>query len=339
MKKVLYATITLILSISCLDRSKQEKVSFRNVADGQKVEIFVGEKLFTCYIYPGNLEKQSLYPIISASGKIITRGYPLNPRPFERADAPHQLGLWFNYGNVNGLDFWNNSYLVPADQKSRYGSIKFREILGQNSKSGELKVSSDWVDVNGNILINEETSYVFSGSSNMRSIVRTTLLRAVQTVTFNESKEGMLAIRMDRVFEEPYKKPSKLIDANGVASEALTINNDGLNGVYHNANGAVGTDVWGKRSSWVSLRATKDNEIISITIFDNKQNLNYPGWWHARGYGLFAINNLGGREFDKKTSEVKIVLMPGQMLTFKHKVVIAGDLSDKAINRIASNFK
>jgi hypothetical protein len=331
--------VSHIIAISLLDRSKQEKISFINDTSGQKVEVYIGEKLFTCYLYSGNLEKQVLYPVFSPSGKIITRGYPLNPRPFERADAPHQLGLWFNYGNVNDLDFWNNSSLIPPEQKYRFGSIKFREILSQNPKSGELKVSSDWVDVHGNVLLNEETSFVFRGNSNSRSIVRTSVLKAIQTVTFNESKEGMLAIRMDRVFEEPGNKPSRLIDSSGVALEVPTIHNDGLNGIYHNAQGAVGADVWGKRSSWVSLRATKDDEIISVTIFDNPHNLNYPAWWHTRGYGLFAVNNLGGRQFDKNASEVKMVLMPGQMLTFKYKVVIAGEISDQEINKIARNFK
>jgi hypothetical protein len=331
--------ILLIEVIPGSGRLKPEKVSFRNDSAGQKVEIFVGEKLFACYIYPGNLEKQSLYPIHSASGKIITRGYPLNPRPFERADAPHQLGLWFNYGNINGLDFWNNSNLVSADQKSRYGSIKFGKILSQNPKKGELKVYSDWVDITGNVLLNEETSYVFSGTSDRRTIIRTAVLSAIQKVTFNESKEGMLAIRMDRIFEEPYKKPSKLIDADGIISEIPMVNNDGLNGLYHNANGVVGADVWGKRSPWVSLRAIKDGEIISITIFDNKNNPNYPAWWHTRGYGLFAVNSLGGREFDKKAAEVKIVLLPGQKLTFRYKIVVAGDLGDNEINKIAREFK
>jgi hypothetical protein len=339
MKKVLCATLFLIICISCFDVSKLNRVSFKNDPLGQKVEIFIGEKLFTCYLYPDNLEKQSLYPIISASGKIITRGYPLNPRPFERADATHQLGLWFNYGNVNDLDFWNNSSLVPPDQKFRFGSIKFREILSQDPKRGELKVNSDWVDFHGNVLLNEETSFVFSGNTNSRSIVRTSVLKAVQTVTFNESKEGLLAIRMDRAFEEPGNKPSRLIDASGVASEVPMIHNEGLNGTYHNPNGDVGADVWGKRSPWVSLRATKDDEIISITIFDNPHNLNYPAWWHTRGYGLFAVNNLGGRQFDKNAGEVKTVLAPGQMLTFRYKVVIDGDLSDKEINKIARKFK
>jgi len=336
---ILLIFVLLIEAIPGSGRLKPEKVSFRNDSVRQKVEIFVGEKLFTCYIYADNLEKQSLYPIHSASGKIITRGYPLIPRPFERADAPHQLGLWFNYGNVNGLDFWNNSNLVSADQKSRYGSIKFRKILSQNPKKGELKVCSDWVDNTGNVLLNEETSYVFSGTSDRRTIIRTAVLTALQTVTFNESKEGLLAIRMDRVFEEQYKKPSKLIDADGKISEILMVNNDGLNGLYHNANGVIGADVWGKRSPWVSLRAVKDGEIVSITIFDNKNNPNYPAWWHARGYGLFAINNLGGREFDKKADKVIIVLLPGQKLKFRYKIVVTGDLGDNEINKIAREFK
>lgn len=43
--------------------------------------------------------------LLFASGKVITRGYPMNPRPFERMDHPHHVGLWFNFGDVNGLDF------------------------------------------------------------------------------------------------------------------------------------------------------------------------------------------------------------------------------------------
>jgi hypothetical protein len=50
-----------------------------------------------------------LYPLIADGGITVTRGYPLEPRPGERVDHPHHAGLWFNYGEVNGFDFWNNS--------------------------------------------------------------------------------------------------------------------------------------------------------------------------------------------------------------------------------------
>ena len=37
------------------------------------------------------------------------------------------MGLWLNFGDVNGLDFWNNSLAVKPENKHRYGSIKFNE--------------------------------------------------------------------------------------------------------------------------------------------------------------------------------------------------------------------
>jgi len=87
------------------------------------------------------------------------------------------------------------------------------------------------------------------------------------------------------------------------------------------------------------LRADKDGEVITIVILDNKQNPNYPAWSHARGYGLFATNNLGGRNFDKNAAEVKISLKPGETIVFKHEIVIGGDLTDAEINAMAKNFK
>jgi len=62
--------------------TQAQKVQFKQVDKDKKVEVFVDNKFFTAFIYPDNMEKQSLYPIIAASGKIITRGYPLQPRPF-----------------------------------------------------------------------------------------------------------------------------------------------------------------------------------------------------------------------------------------------------------------
>src|SRR5690606_42152228 len=66
--------------------------------------IIVGGKHFTSYVYTENLKKPVLYPIKTADGALVTRGFPLKNRPFERTDHPHHIGLWLNYGDVNGLD-------------------------------------------------------------------------------------------------------------------------------------------------------------------------------------------------------------------------------------------
>src|SRR5580700_6334485 len=81
----------------------------------RRVDVTIDGKPFTSYIWPTTLKKPVLYPLRTARGTIITRGYPLEQRPGERIDHPHHAGLWFNYENVNGLDFWNNSDAIKAE--------------------------------------------------------------------------------------------------------------------------------------------------------------------------------------------------------------------------------
>ncbi len=337
MKKLQVVLICFGIFFAILTQA--QKVQFKKVDQDKKVEVFVDNKFFTAFIYPDNMEKQSLYPIIASSGKMITRGFPLQPRPFERTDHPHHVGMWFNFGDVNGLDFWNNSFAIPAAEKPKYGKIAFDKIISLNSKSGKLIVSANWMDINKHVLLNEQTSYVFSGKGNSRIIERITQLTAKNQVTFTENKEGLLGIRLDRAFEEPATKPEIFLDAKGFETLVPVLNNEGVNGVYRNAEGFKGGDVWGKRSKWVALRAVKEGEVITIVILDHPNNLNYPAWSHARGYGLFASNNIGGRAFDKNASPVKKVLAEGDQIVFKHKIIIGGDLSDAEINQLAVDFK
>src|SRR5690554_1101753 len=117
----------------------------------KKVDVMVDGELFTSYIYPENIVKPVLYPIKTATGTLITRGFPLESRPGERVDHPHHIGLWFNYGDVNGLDFWNNSDAIPEDKRAHYGTIVHQEInrISSGNDRGELEVSMAWKDSEG----------------------------------------------------------------------------------------------------------------------------------------------------------------------------------------------
>ena len=338
MKKLAFI-IVLMSYIFSMKGEQPMKIEFVKNEKDKKIEVFMDGKLFTAYIYPDDMEKQSLYPINSASGKAITRGYPYNPRPFERADHPHHVGLWLNFGDVNGLDFWNNSFAIKQESKHRYGSVIFKKIISEEPEKGKLVTLSEWVDSKGSVLLEEETTHIFSGSADSRTIERISKLTSVQEVTLTENKEGLLGLRVDRAFEEPSTKEEIFLDANGIETSVPIMNNSGVNGIYRNAEGFKGGDVWAKRSPWVALRADKDGEVITIVILDHPENLNYPAWSHARGYGLFATNNLGGRAFDKDATPVKVIIKPGDSITFRHKVIIGGDLSDGEINQMADKFK
>jgi len=316
-----------------------QNVRFKQLDKENKVEVYIEGKFFTAFLYPKNMEKQTLYPIINAHGKYITRGFPFQPRSFERTDHPHQVGFWFNFGDVNGLDFWNNSYAIKPADKPKYGTIKFIKIVSIQPKKGQLVTSATWVDHNNNVLLTEESSFTFAGKGLYRSIERSTKLTAQQEIKFTENKEGLIGLRLDRTFEEPATVAETFLDANGNETKIPVLNNEGVNGIYRNKEGYKGPDVWGKRSSWVALRAKKENEIVTIVLLDHPNNSNYPAWSHARGYGLFALNNLGGRAFDKNAIPVQLILQTGQSVVFKHKLIIGDDLSDEVINKMAMDFK
>lgn len=119
----------LLFFITAKTQSQSLPVSVTNDPAHRTVTITADGAPFTTFIYPDTLEKPVLYPIYAPDGQLITRGFPVSPRPGEPVDHPHHLGLWFNYESVNGLDFWNNSYAIAANKKSSYGWIRTDSIL------------------------------------------------------------------------------------------------------------------------------------------------------------------------------------------------------------------
>src|SRR5215510_15619554 len=146
----------------------------------RRVDVLIDGRPFTSYIWPTSLKKPVLYPLRTARGTLVTRGYPLDPRPGERVDHPHHVGLWFNYGDVSGVDFWNNSDAIKAEDRPHMGTIQHRRIVAARSgkDQGELEVESDWIMPDGTTAIHEKTRYVFAGGADWRSVDRITTLTA-----------------------------------------------------------------------------------------------------------------------------------------------------------------
>lgn len=317
----------LLAVLSC--QGPGSPVSFVRDDAAHKVEISIDGRYFTTFFYPEDEAKPILWPIMTASGVDITRGYPRAPRPFESVDHPHHSGLWFNHGDVNGLDFWNNYHAYPPERKPAYGTVLLRSI--ESMEGGCLVTLSDWVDHTGKVLLTERTTYVFGGGADERSITRTAELTAVCPVTFGEDKEGMLGLRVDRAFQQPSDSPVRYLDAHGQPTDEATVNRDGVTGLYTNSLGFKGDAAWSKRAEWTRLDGTKEGDDISILIIDSRDNINFPAWSHARGYGLFAVNNLGGKAMDPSSTEpVGFELQPGESRTFSYRIIIknGGHLSD-----------
>jgi hypothetical protein len=307
----------------------------------RRVDITVDGQPFTSYIWPASLKKPVLYPLITDEGITVTRGYPLEPRTGERVDHPHHAGLWFNYGNVNGFDFWNNSDAIKAEDRHKMGSILQTKIVAVKSGAdrGELVVDSIWITGEGKQILDETTRYVFTRRPHERSIDEVVTLKALDAAVFHDDKEGALGLRVASWLESPEEKGGEFRDASGKITKVQGGGSPGASGVYLTSEGVKGGAAWGTRGRWCSLTGHTDDHTVTIAILDYPENPGYPTYWHARGYGLFAANPLGRSIFDPKQPPFNFTLERGQTATFRYRVLLISHQASAAeLNREADAF-
>src|ERR1700674_5587937 len=264
----------------------------------RRVDISIDGQPFTSYIWPTTLKKPVLYPLRTAKGTIVTRGFPLEQRPGERVDHPHHAGLWFNYESVNGIDFWNNSDAIKPENAPKMGAIVHRSIVSAKSGSqqGELDVESDWITFDKKVLLKDE-------------------------------KDGLLGLRVVRALEIPSEKPEVYTDASGHATTVAKLDNSGVNGTYLTSEGKKGDAAWGTRGRWCNLSGLIGDEPVTITILDHPANPGFPTYWHARGYGLFAANPLGQKIFSEGKQELNFSLASHASVTFRYRILITSAIA------------
>ena len=255
--------------------------------------ITIDGKPFTAFHDGVEVGKPYLAPVRSASGKIITRGFPMENIAGESRDHVHHTGLWFSFDDVNGYKLWENH---PSYTKPHMGREVVRSAEWQN---GMLMAVIEWRDTDGNLLLAENRDMTFSGDAKLRTIDFRITLTAAQDVTFGDTKEGAFAIRLVEPFTE--RKGGRMVDADGRS----TMKN-----------------VWGKRSNWVDYAAEVEGERLGVAMFDHPQNPRHPTYWHARDYGLFALNPFGQSAFDDKLPESQWKLPNGEKLVFQWRVVV-----------------
>jgi len=291
----------------------------------RRVDVTIDGQPFTSYVWPTTLKKPVLYPLMVEGGLEVTRGYPLAPREGERRDHPHHAGLWFNYGNVNGFDFWNNSDAIAADAREKMGTVEQKRIVSTKSGTdrGELTAESVWITGKDQPLLQQTTHYVFSRHGDIRVIDMTVELRALEAAVFHDDKEGLLGIRVARWLESANEKGGVFTDADGRSTKVEGATGAGATGVYTTSEGKTGDDVWGTRGRWCTLTGhNAAGKVATIAILDEPKNPGSPTYWHARGYGLFAANPLGRHIFDPKAPAFDYTIPKDQTAVFRYRVLL-----------------
>lgn len=281
---------------------------------GNQIDVRISGQPFTAYYFGPEAPKPYLHPLRSARGTIVTRGFPMRKDiPGESTDHPHHRALYFAHGDVNGFDFWSEAefeektaevakgvqYTSEHLPKGRTVFHKLEEMRG-GPDSGRVRARFHLVNSDGKVIALQTQSYTFRGGEHSRIIDCEFAIEALRaSVKMGDTKEGTFAIRVVKALEEPAVRMT-------------------------NSSGAVGEkQVWGKRAQWVDYSGTVEGEKLGIAIFDHPRNPKHPTYWHARGYGLFAVNPFGEHDFhNDKSRDGSITIPPGGSLTFRYRVLI-----------------
>ncbi len=276
--------------------------------------VLIDGKPFTTFHYGADAGKPFLSPLRSASGKIVSRMFPMEMVPGESRDHLHHRGLWFSYNDVNGVKFWEND---PSYKKPPIGRIVVRDSSWKGGgKTGTLAATMEWRDPAGKVLLVESRDMVFRTDPALRVIDCLITLTAAADVTLGDTKEGAFAIRLAENFTE--KRGGKITDADGRSKMV---------------------NIWGKRSKWVDYSGEVDGEKLGVAIFDHPANPHHPSYWHARDYGLFSLNPFGQNSFDETAPENIVKLKTGEKISFRWRVVIhPGDAETGKVAELYKEF-
>jgi len=288
-----------MFTFPCLAEGVGRKVEFSK-GDG-KIDVMIGGKLFTSYLYGKDQPKPVLVPIRTPSGIEVSRRYPLVKMKGGTDDHLHHVGVFFSVDGVNGTRFWNNAEPPPQ--------IKHKEITEMTGGQGRGKLSavSQWIDKKGRVLLKEDRTMVFlaDGRRDEYAIDFSIALTALaDEVVFKDTEEGVFAIRLADCLRE---------GGGGVVRQGEALPKESVKGtgMYFSSNGdETAKKAWGKRARWVALQGVRDGKVVGVAILNHPESINYPTYWHVRGYGLFSANPLGQGDFQRQSKYKKNAVIP-----------------------------
>ncbi|MGA3185498.1 MAG: PmoA family protein [Bryobacteraceae bacterium] len=278
------------------------------------VHVVVNGQPFTDFYYGGDAPKPYLHPLRCASGKIVTRSFPMENIPGESTTDQHHRGVWLAYRDVNGYDFWQNEF---SYHNKTAGKVVTRSVedLKSGQDRGSFRGTFVWLSPGGEPLLEEVRTMAFSGDAKLRMVDVDLTLKALVDSTFGDSKDGAFSIRL----AEP------LAEKNG--------------GSIVNSEGARGMDqTWGKPASWIDYSGDLNGEKLGVVLLEHPDSFHHPSRWHVRDYGLLAINPFGSNAFDKQAPLAKLVLPAGKSIRLRYRIVIHPAMDVPQIENLYHQF-
>ena len=255
------------------------------------IDFLIGGELAARYHIGPDVAKPYFWPLNGPGGTSLTRAWPMEEaRPGDSTDHVHQKSAWFGHGDVipegmvlkhrikgvAGVDFWT--------EESGHGQILCTEVGKPRvtEAHGQILTRNEWRTAEGSKILDEtRVIHLHDLETQGRLLVlEIDLLASVVPITFGDTDEGSMAIRINDALREEVRNGKSKDRKKGP-------------GRIENAEGTVGgAACWGYLSAWSDFSGPMAGNVVGLAILADPGNP-YPACWQSRGYGLMAANPFG----------------------------------------------
>jgi len=302
--------VTLCFFLAAARLPAQDNVSINVARD--HVDFKAGKELVGRY-HIKNYAKPILWPLYAPGEVPLTRAWPIDKsKPGESTDHSHQKSAWFCHGDVipegielkhkirgvEGVDFWSEA--------KGHGKIVCTKISKPVVKGarGSVTTKDEWQTADG-IKIMDETRkiHLYNFGKARLLVFDIDLLASVCPITFGDTKEGAMGVRINDDIRADKRGKGKIVNAEGKVDEK---------------------GCWGQRSAWCDYSGPIDGKMVGLSIFADPKNAE-PSCWHSRNYGLMTANPFGRQRaaFPAVKDRTDLVrLKKGESIHFRYGILL-----------------
>jgi hypothetical protein len=281
---------------------------------GDRIHVEIDGQPYSDFYFGSDAPKPYLHPLRSASGKMVTRRFPMEKVEGETTSDQHHRSLWLGFKLVNGFDYWENEF---SYNNKNAGKAVVRSIdeVKSGDHSGVIAATIVWLSPSGEPQIEEHRRMTISSQGKLRIIDNEINIKAIVKTSFGDSKDGAFSVRVAESMAE--RKGGVLTNSEGGRTMAQT---------------------WGKPASWVDYSGDVEGERVGIALFEHPSSFHHPSRWHVRDYGLLAVNPFGANAFDKTLPVQNSVLEAGETMHLRYRVIVHPPMAQEEIEKLYREF-
>ena len=292
-----FLTAFLLSIFACPALADEPGLSFHRADD--RVVILNGKHAVSEYVFADpTVPRPYLVNIKTLDGIQVTRNHPAQPG--DDQDHPHHTGIFFTFGDLNGIDFWHLKGRV----------IHERFTHGPTVADGGVVIASDtrYETLDGSRILARESATLVAHrtAAGILYRFRHELTPQDEPLRIGSKEEGGLAVRVATPIAITSNAGGRMIDADGHSG---------------------GKAIWGQQTNWVDYSGRIRGRHVGVLVVPHIRNF-ARCWWHARDYGLLAANPFGPLN---EKGRVKII-KPGETLTLEYDVLIHSSAVDDSFD-------